>query len=125
MENELTEKITKKNVLVYFSEPITEKLYKQWAKMFNIPAIDGQQLTETSSREYKEVKQSKKVLLIIVLRGADETYVKKIQEIGFKNENITLFTVQYLQSEMCIYARKQGIKVVQLPLLESKLEDYI
>lgn len=124
MENKNTEKAVKKTVLIYFAEPVTEKMYKYWSEIFKVPAVDGYKIA-VSSKEYRKVKLCKKVLLIITVRGANEDYIKKIEELGFKSEDITLFTVQPLQADMCIYAQKQGIKVVQLPLLKSKLEDYL
>jgi len=107
MENKIKDKGTnKKNILVLFTDPITKKLYNILSKKLNIPAINGSEILENCNGACEELRQYQKVLVVITIRDTHE-YLKKIMNLGFKNENITLFTTYGLEAEVSKSAKKK------------------
>ena len=125
MENKIKEKsANKKNILVLFTDPITKELYNILSKKLNIPAINGSEILKNCNGACEELRQYQKVLVVITIRDTHE-YLKKIMNLGFKSENITLFTTYTLEAEVSKYAKKKGISTVLLPMYEKKLEDFL
>jgi hypothetical protein len=120
----------KENLLVYFSNPETDPanadLFKTWARIYKLPAIDGYHLLNGGDHLKHKVENSEKVLLFITDLGETKKYLQRIIECKPDFENVVLFTTHYIKSEMCLYAQEKGIQVILLPFTNGyKLKDFL
>lgn len=129
MEEKMTEKsVSKKSILVHFADPVNEQFYKYWSRKFNVPAIDGYKILKRSNEDNEDcekVKQHQKILLVVTMRAATKDYIKEFEKMGFSDEDIVMFTTQALESEVCMYAKERGIKIVLLPIIGSDLRNFL
>jgi hypothetical protein len=125
MEKMEKSKKSAKSLLLYFSDQETEDLYKIWSKKYNVPAMDGYKVLYGQNGHEETVKQYQKVLLFVNIRNISEEAITKLQRNGFSGKDITLFTTYAQETELCEYAKKNGIRIIRLPLYKQKLKDFL
>jgi hypothetical protein len=117
--------VSKKNVLVYFTDSTTKQIYEIWTRTFNVSIIDGYDILESSKQEYELLKNHQKIMLVITNRNASENCIRVLEHYGFESDDIILFTTQAFESEVGKYAQKKGIRTILLPLAHNNLEDFL